>query len=141
MKKRMAAAAIAVLVLAVILLGALWQQARHDRSDLARLAQAGAGEALARFEDFQHGGYESDYWGGVAAFRSFMQAYGLLAEGTSKAANYTFCGEVYGSLLCSPAQTQRHIDELIGVLQLLAEDVEDENGYLRMASLRSLLQQ
>ena len=38
-------------------------------------------------------GEVSSYWYGVAAFRSFEQAYHLLTEGTNKSSNYVFCND------------------------------------------------
>lgn len=78
---------------------ALWQSAAQDRSALRALAQSGTAEAYALFSDFQEKGYDSDYWGGVAAFHAFQQAYTSLTDGTDKTANRPLCSAVYGGLL------------------------------------------
>ena len=55
----------------------LWQGARRDHSDLVTLARSGAAETCTRFSDDQVHGDDGDYWGGVAAFRTFQQACAL----------------------------------------------------------------
>ena len=129
-----------LLVTTLVFFG-LWQSARHDQSDLRRLAQAGASEAYQSFSDFQARGAQSDYWHGVAAFRSYENAYTLLTDGTNKAADRIFVNEIYGSLVLSPERSGQHIAELLEVLALLTEDVEDPNAYARMSDLRNFLQE
>lgn len=140
MKKKLLIILIAVLALTAVVFCVLWRQEATDNSQALSLAQSGAREALERFSDYQESGAESDYWDGVAAFRSFQQAYYLLVEGTNKIPNYTFCNEVYGCLLLSPEKSREHISEIISVMAILAADVRDENGYLAMAELRNVLQ-
>ena len=100
-----------VLALAALAMGMLWQRALRDDSDMAALAQAAAGEAYTRFSDYQARGDDGDYWGGVAAFHTFQEAYACLEAGASQAANRTFCSEVYGALLLSPEQGKAHMAE------------------------------
>lgn len=130
-----------VLALAALAMGMLWQRALRDDSDMAALAQAAAGEAYTRFSDYQARGDDGDYWGGVAAFHTFQEAYACLEAGASQAANRTFCSEVYGALLLSPEQGKAHMAEVLDAVALLAADVRDENGYLRLADLRNTLQE
>ena len=75
MKKRIAIPLIAVLSLAAVLFCVLWQGALRDRSKLKTLAQAGAAEAAQRFSDYRESVEDADYWGGVAAFHVFQEAY------------------------------------------------------------------
>ena len=132
--------ALCFLALALVFFG-LWQSARHERSDLRRLAQAGASEAYQCFLGFQARGEESDYWYGVAAFRSYENAYTLLTEDTNQAGNRIFVNEVYGSLVLFPERSRTHISELLEVLALLSDNVEDPNAYARMSDLRNSLQE
>lgn len=136
MKKCAMPVLVVVLFLAAVLFCALWQGALRDRSDLKALAQAGAGEACARFSDYLTTGNEDDYWGGVAAFHTFQTAYYRLSENTP---NYTFCNQVYGSLLLAPEHAKAHIADIVDTLELLSQNVMDENGYVRMAELRNTL--
>ena len=117
----------------------LWLRERNDRDDVLRLARSGASETYESFLDFRSSGDDSDYWRGVAAFRSFEQAYQTLVDGTNRETNYTFCNEVYASLLLSPEKSREHIPEICQVMELLSKDVEDVNGYARMADLRNTL--
>ena len=121
MKKRVVGIVMIVLALAAVAMGVLWQQALRDDSDMAALA--------------------GDYWGGVAAFHTFQEAYACMEAGPSQAANRTFCSEVYGALLLSPEQGKAHMAEVLDAVALLAADVRDENGYLRLADLRNALQE
>ena len=130
-----------VLALAALAMGMLWQRALRDDSDMAALAQAAAGEAYTRFSDYQERGDDGDYWGGVAAFHTFQEAYACMEAGPSQAASRTFCSEVYGALLLSPEQGKAHMAEVLDAVALLAADVRDENGYLRLADLRNTLQE
>ena len=105
------------------------------------LAQSGAAEAYALFSDFQEKGYDSDYWGGVAAFHAFQQAYTSLTDGTDKAANRPLCSAVYGGLLITPERAREHLPEILDAMRLLAADVTDENAFVHLAELSSALEE
>lgn len=141
MKRSISWILVIVLALAAVAMGVLWQRALRDDSDMAALAQAAAGEAYTRFSDYQERGDDGDYWGGVAAFHTFQEAYACMEAGPSQAANRTFCSEVYGALLLSPEQGKAHMAEMLDAVALLAADVRDENGYLRLADLRNTLRE
>ncbi len=139
MKKRFEVILIVCLSISTLTFALLWQNQKNNKDDIRALAQAGAADACTHFAEYQTDGCESSYWYGVAAFRSFQQAYHSLTEGTNKAVNYTFCNEVYGYLVLSPEISQSHISEIIETMRILSLDVEDENGYIRMSELRSSL--
>lgn len=126
-------------VLAAVVFGALWQSTARDDGDLVAVARSGAIEAHARFSDFLESGEESDYWGGVAALHTFRAACTLLLEDSDRAADRTFCDEVYGALLVTPERAQEHIDALIAALEPLTKDIRDRTGWQRMAALRDAL--
>ena len=90
--------------LATMVFCLLWQGARRDHSDLVTLARSGAAETCTRFSDDQAHGNDGDYWGGVAAFRTFQQACALLPEQGSDAV----CSAVYGQLL-HPEGAKAHL--------------------------------
>ena len=137
MRKKWMTALLVLLALSNAVFIGLWRAAEEDSSDVRALAQAGAAGALQMFREYRETGEESCWQYAVADFRSFQQAYYLLVEGTSRRGNYTFCNEVYGQLVLTPERSQRHVEELIEAMALLAEDVADENGYLRLAELRN----
>ena len=141
MKKRVSIILIIGLFLSTVILSGLWLYARNDKSEILLLAQAGVTDAYTQFTEYQNTGEESCYWYGVSAFRSFEQAYYLLVQGTNDTTHYTFCNEVYGDLVLNPTRSQTHIADIIAVLQILSDDVEDENGYLRMSDLRNSIQE
>ena len=78
-----------------------------------------------------------DYWGGVAAFRTFQQACALLPEQGSDAV----CSAVYGQLLLHPDGAKAHLPEIIAVMEPLAQDPTDASARLRLYELRDLLQE
>ena len=139
MKKRFEAFLIVCLSISTLIFALLWQSQRNNKDDIRALAQASAADACIQFTEYQTDGCESSYWYGVAAFRSFQQAYHSLTEGTNKAANYTFCNEVYGYLVLSPEISQSYISEIIETMSILSLDVEDENGHIKMSELRNSL--
>ena len=139
MKKRFGALLIVCLSVSTLVFALLWQSQKHNKDDIRALAQASAADACIQFTEYQTDGCESSYWYGVAAFRSFQQAYDSLTEGTNKAVNYTFCNEVYGCLVLRPKDSQSYISEIIETMRILSLDVEDENGYIRMSELRNSL--
>lgn len=141
MKKRLSIILTICFAVTTALFGLLWQIEKNGNEDLKLLAQASAADACAHFIEYQTKGEISSYWFGVAAFRSFEQAYHLLTEETSKSTNYLFCNEVYGCLVRSPERSQNHISEVIDVMHMLSLDVEDEHGYVRMAELRNSIQE
>lgn len=141
MKKKLAAVLIVCLAISSLLFAVLWQRAENSKNEIRQLAQASALDAYSQFVEYQTNGEASSYWYGVAAFRSFEQAYYLLTEGTNKSSNYVFCNEVYGCLVLSPEKSQKHIAEMIEVMEILSVDVENEDGYLRMADLRNNIQE
>ena len=139
MQKRIPIVLTAAALLAAVVFGALWQSAARDDGDLVAVARSGAIEAHTRFSDFRGYGEESDYWGGVAAFHTFRAACTLLLEDADRAADRTFCDEVYGALLVTPERAQEQIDALIDALEPLTTDVRDRTGWQRMAALRDAL--
>ena len=141
MKRKAAAILILCLTIFSLLFAVLWQRAENRKDDIRQLAQASASDAYSQFVEYQANGEVSSYWYGVAAFRSFEQAYYLLVDGTSKSSNYAFCNEVYGYLVLSPETSQKHMAEIIEVMEILSMNVENEDGYLRMADLRNNIQE
>ncbi len=140
MKNRIQTIIIICLTALTLLFGFLWQREKSNRADLRMLAQASAKDAYTQFASYQERGEESDYWKGVAAFRSFEQAYYLLTENTNKNGNYVFCNEVYGDLVLHPQKCQEYMADIIAVLDILTRDVESENGHLKMSELRNRLE-
>ena len=139
MAKRIPIALTVAAVLVAVVFGALWQSAARDDGDLVAVARSGAIEAHTRFSDFREYGEGSDYWGGVAALHTFRAACTLLLEDSDRAADRTFCDEIYGALLVTPERAQEHIDALIDTLEPLTKDVRDRAGWQRMAALRDAL--
>lgn len=102
--KRLPLILLSLTTLAAMVLCLLWQGARRDHSDLVTLVRSGAAETCTRFSDYQSHGDDGDYWGGVAAFRTFRQACALLPEQGSDAV----CSTVYGQLL-HPEGAKAHL--------------------------------
>ena len=139
MKKRLEIFIIICLTISTLTFTLLWQNQKSNKDDIRALAQSSAADVCIQFTDYQNYGYESSYWYGVAAFRSFQQAYYSLIEGTNKVVNYTLCNEVYGCLVLRPEDSQSYISEIIETMNILSLNVEDENGYIRMSELRNSL--
>lgn len=135
--KRLPFVLLSLTTLATMVFCLLWQGARRDHSDLVALARSGAAETCTRFSDDQSHGDDGDDWGGVAAFRTFQQAYALLTEQGSDAV----CSAVYGQLLLYPDRAKAHLPELIAVMEPLAQDPTDASARLRLYELRDLLQE
>lgn len=127
-----------LLVMAVAFFG-LWQHEKQSQADILALCQSGGSFALTSFQEYQENGSEGAYWQAVSDFRVFEQAYYMLVEGTNKATNYSVCNEVYGFLVFNPERSQEHIEEIIDVMKILAKDATDENGFVKMSSLRNTL--
>ncbi len=140
MKIRVQIILIICLAISTLVCAFLWQSEKNSKDDLLLLAQASANDAYADFVKYQENGHESNYWSGVASFRTFEQAYYLLTENTNKTTNYTFCNEVFGSLVIHPEKCQDHMEDIIATMYILANDVEDENGHLKMSGLRNTLE-
>ena len=135
--KRLPLILLSLTTLAAVVFCLLRQGARRDHSDLVTLARSGAAETCTRFLDYQAHGDDGDYWGGVAAFRTFQQACALLPEQGSDAV----CSAVYGQLLLYPDRAKAHLPELIAVMEPLAQDPTDASARLRLYELRDLLQE
>ena len=131
----------AVLLLALAAIGfcVLWQRAAHDGTDLKNFAQAEAGKAYTSFLAYEETGHAEDYWGGVAAFSAFQDAYRILTEGTEKSTNGTFLNEIYGNLLVFPERGKNHISELVELMKILSENSMTESGEARMLALCNAL--
>ena len=63
------------------------------------------------------------------------------ASASDAYSQYAFCNEVYGYLVLSPETSQKHMAEIIEVMEILSMNVENEDGYLRMADLRNNIQE
>lgn len=137
MKHRLTLLLLIIAALAAVIFCLLWQHAERDRSDLTALARSGAAEACARFSDYQLRGDESDWWGGVAGFRVFADAYVLLAE--DRPQERAVCSAVYGSLLLDPDGAKTHLPELTAIMELLSRDPADLTAHARLSALRSAL--
>ena len=139
MKRRIEIIIIICLVISTVVFGVLWQRAENNDKDIKSLAQTSAFQAYTQFLEYEKNGHESDYWYGVGDFRAFQQAYSLMTQDTNKSTNSHYCNDFYGYLVLSPEECQSHISEVVEVLNILAKNVEDENGYIRMFELENLL--
>ena len=137
--KRLPLILLTLTTLATVVFCLLWQGALRDHADIVSLARSGAAETCTRFSDDQSHGYDGDYWGGVAAFRTFQQACALLPEQGSD--DRAVCSAVYGQLLLHPDGAKAHLPELIAVMEPLAQDPTDASARLRLYELRDLLQE
>ena len=129
----------AALFLAAVVFASLWFSAQKDRIDLKEMAQYEARVSHSSFLEFQKDKSESSYWQAVSAFYAFEQAYYRYREGSGESYNFVVSNEVYGYLLTAPEKCRSHLEEIIAVMGLLANDAEDENAYLQMSNLRSSL--
>ena len=137
--KRLPLILLTLTTLATVVFCLLWQGALRDHADIVSLARSGAAETCTRFSDDQSHGDDGDYWGGVAAFRTFQQACALLPEQGSD--DRAVCSAVYGQLLLHPDGAKAHLPELIAVMEPLAQDPTDASARLRLYELRDLLQE
>ena len=137
--KRLPLILLSLTTLATMVFCLLRQGARRDHTDLVALARSGAAETCTRFSDDQSHGDDGDYWGGVAAFRTFQQACALLPEQGSD--DRAVCSAVYGQLLLHPDGAKAHLPEIIAVMEPLAQDPTDASARLRLYELRDLLQE
>ena len=135
MKTRWYIPLLAACIVCGVIFGVLQGRELGRKEDIRQMAQAGAANSYEQFVEYQTKGYRSSYWYGVAEFRAFQTAYHMLTEGTNKAANYTFCNEVYGSLVLEPEKSQENIDDIVAVMEILSANVEDDTGYARMGDL------
>ena len=115
---------------------ALWLHAEHYKTDIVDLASASAQEAHERFSDYQSGGNEGDYWGGVAAFHAYRQSFTLLAGGDESGMRQQ-CGRLYGSMLFSPEKVQKSIGGCAEIMRLLSENLGSDKAYSLMAQLQN----
>ncbi len=139
MKNRILTILIICLAISTLVFSILWYNEKTNKDDLRLLAQSSASDAYSQFTEYQERGNDSSYWYGVAAFRSFQQAYYLLTENTNDVFNYTSCNIVYGVLVLAPDKCREYISEIAAVMEILKEDVENENGYIRMTELGNML--
>ena len=137
--KRLPFVLLSLTTLAAVVFCLLWQGALRDHADIVSLARSGAAETCTRFSDYQVHGDDGDYWGGVAAFRTFQQACALLPEQGSD--DRAVCSAVYGQLLLNPDRAKAHLPEIIAVMEPLAQDPTDASARLRLYELRDLLQE
>lgn len=139
MKAKALALITAALLLATAVFASLWFSAQKDRTDYKEMAQYEAGVSHSAFLEFQKDPSEASYWQAVSAFYAFEQAYYRYREGSGESYNFVVSHEVYGYLLTAPEKCRSHLEEIIAVVGLLANDAEDENAYLQMSNLRSSL--
>ena len=138
METQLLSAAIAALMVVTATLAVLWLHARRDASDIARLAQAGANEAYARFAAFSQYGEASDYWGGVAGFYALVQARALLTDGSVRGRRSAY-DDVYSALLLHPERAMAHMDAVVAAAAILADDAGSPAADAKIAELRNLL--
>lgn len=139
MKNRILTILVVLLSASTILFAVLWQAAAHDRSDLRLMAVSEAGEAYEAFAEFRKTGDETEFICGISALRAFSTAYTLLTEGTVRYPDHAMLKELCGTLLSSPAEAKKHIDELTEIMELLSKDAEDLTALSRMSELLKTL--
>ena len=139
MKTRIMTILIVVLSLTTVLFAVLWQVAARDRSDIRRMAEAGAGEAAECFAEFQKSGDETDFIRGVSALRTFSTAYTLMTEGTVRYPDHVMIEGLIGALISSPASAKEHIRDLTGIMELLSQNPVDITALARLSELRTAL--
>ena len=130
---------LAACIVCGVIFGVLQGRELGRKEAIRQMAQTSAASACEEFAEYQRKGHDSNYWYGVAEFRAFQMAYHMLVEGTNKATNFTFCNEVYGSLVLAPEKSQENIDDIVAVMEILSANVEDDTGYARMGDLRHRL--
>ncbi len=126
-----------VAILGNILFCCLWQQEKHDQSELEQLCAANASACLDHLADFAHNGKDTSYNQAVTDFRGFMQVYYQLAQ--AKYPNYIWCSQLYSAMLFEPEQVQAYTEDLRTILRLLRDNIYDENAYTKLSELNNLL--
>lgn len=137
MKKRVLITITVVMTAAALVFCALWLSAARGESGLELLARSGANEAYTRFSDYRESDSDGDYYGGVAGFRVFQEAYVLLSDETDSTERLVL-NDVYGGLLISPDLSEEDIDELTEIMRLLSENVRDIAVFQRLADFRGV---
>ncbi len=135
----MLCAALCFAILATVFF-ALWQNEKNDMTDMTLLARSSVQNALDCFEEYRTTGSESAWWDAVANFKTYKQAYLFLVRDTANEGDYVDCNAVYGAFLLDTTDAKAHIDDIIEVMSLLAEDIYHENGHMKMANLKHLLE-
>ena len=140
MKKYQWAAGILIVFLAVLCI-VLWQQKNAEIKKMESLCEYSASEALKYFSKYEAEGNYSDYVQGVAAYRSFLNAYLYLEDSTpnddSHTTGYTICAVAYGFMLVSPKQVQGNVRGLIEALEYLSTDYDSSKGLMKIQSFTS----
>lgn len=139
MKKHIMTILIVILSFTTILFAVLWQVAAHDRSDIRRMAKAGAGEAAECFAEFQKSGDDADFTRGVSALRTFSTAYTLMTEGTVRYPDHVMIERLIGALISSPASAKEHIRDLTGIMELFSKNPVDKTALTRLSELQTAL--
>ena len=140
MKKIALPALTVCFALTALVFAYLWYAEKGNESDIRQLAQTSATDAYTQFSIYQTNGDDTDYWSGVASFRSFEQAYMLLVQGSNKEVNYLVCNDIYGCMISKPDKCKGSIDEIVSAIELLCEDIESIAAHDRLLELRNALQ-
>lgn len=130
--------AIVAAILLAIYCVVLWGKVDAEREKLTDLGSSEITSAAQHFDDYSKSGEDSDYYYGVADFRSFMQSYLASLDGSSDG-DYLEMNKLYGSMVLSPERVQQHTAELLEIFSYLTEDYTDQNGYLRMMELNNAI--
>lgn len=139
MKNRIMTILIVILSVTTVLFAVLWQVAAHDKTDIKLMAEAGAGEAVEYFAEFQKSGDEVDFVCGVSALRTFSTAYTMMTEGTVRYPDHNMIEGLIGALLSSPAAAKEHISDLTEIMELLSRNAEDITALTRLSELHTTL--
>ena len=135
MKKMHVTVIIAILILAVAFMG-LWLHERNNQSVMEQMAQSSAQSALERFIEYRDFGGDTSYWCGVANFRAFQLAFQRVSHNEGDG---LIISAVYGIFTFESDISRQHIDEIISVMTVFANDIHDFNGMAQMLYLRNSL--
>jgi len=136
MKKVAISVLIICLCMSTVLFAFLWSSQKNSNDKVIALAQNQATCSFVYFTTFKESGEIRYYWNGVASFRAFQEAYGMVLNDKNHSSDYLKCCEFYAQLLLGPEKSQHYISEICNIMELLSIDMQDENAYSQMMDLQ-----
>ena len=118
-----------VCAIAALLFAALWWFARHDKSDLARIARDEAVVCRDAWETFDESGNEADAARALASLYAFSRDLEPLMAGSSQDAYPSYCMEVFRLLTEKPELCAPYAPELKKQMGFLAGNIYRVSAY------------
>lgn len=105
------------------------------------LAENGLASSISSFNAFADMGYNEDYYSGVASFKHYVETISCYESqnGYQSVAAYSEGIKIIGIFINNPECAKEHMQDVVGTLNAVCDDITSADVHLRLAELKNIL--